>query len=212
MHKLTPRVPGRLALSTLTAAAAAAVVAVAVQVTASAAGQPQPVTAAQATAAPALTADIAAARLATAKYATSLARAKADGYQIITQMIPNMGYHFLNPHISGFDLRKPAILVYEHRGNAWQLGALEWVFTSLPSQSPLPGARYGVFGAACHYVDGTFVFKNAQAQCPARSPQTGARFNFWHPRLITLHFWIWYPNGAGVFMGLNPQVAPFNHG
>ena len=31
----------------------------------------------------------------------------APGYQIITQMIPDMGYRFLNPAIQGFDVRKP---------------------------------------------------------------------------------------------------------
>ncbi len=159
-----------------------------------------------------LTADVVAARLATAKYATNLARARADGYGIITRMIPDMGYHFLNPKVSGFSLRRPPILVYEHHGTTWQLGALEWVFTSKPARPPLPGARYGTFGAACHYMDGTFVFENAQAKCPATSPQTGAMFNFWHPSLITLHFWIWYPNPAGIYSGMNPAVTPFNNG
>ena len=72
-----------------------------------------------------LTTDIMAARLATAKYATSLTRARAAGYQIITRMIPDMGYHFLNPTVKGFDVRRPPILVYEHHGSTWQLGALE---------------------------------------------------------------------------------------
>lgn len=159
-----------------------------------------------------LTADVVASRLATAQYATDLARAKADGYGILTRMIPEMGYHFLNPKVSGFSLRKPPILVYEHHGSAWQLGALEWVFTSKPAHPPLPGAQYGTFGAACHYLDGTFVFEDAQSQCPATSPQTGAKFNFWHPKLITLHFWIWYPNPAGIYSGMNPMVKPFNNG
>ena len=159
-----------------------------------------------------LTADIAAARLATARYATSLATAKAAGYQIITRMIPAMGYNFLNPKVKGFDVRKPPILVYEHHGRAWQLGALEWVFTSKPAKPPLPGAQYGTFPAACHYVDGTFVPESAQSMCPSRSPQTGAAFNFWHPLLITLHFWIWYPNPSGLYMGMNPMVSPFNGG
>lgn len=157
-----------------------------------------------------LTADIASARLATAQYSTSLARAKAAGYQIITQMIPDMGYHFLNPHVQGFDVQKPPILVYERRGSTWQLGALEWVFTSKPAEPPLPGARYGSFPAACHYVDGTFVAESAQSMCPATSPQTGAAFNFWHPNLVTLHFWIWYPNPAGLYSSMNPLVSPFN--
>jgi hypothetical protein len=38
-----------------------------------------------------LTKDIAEARAATAKYATNLAKAQADGYKIITKMMPNMG-------------------------------------------------------------------------------------------------------------------------
>ena len=56
---------------------------------------------------------LAAARLATAKYATDLNRAKADGYQIITQMIPDMGYHYLNPKVSGFNV-------------TCDLGAVDW--------------------------------------------------------------------------------------
>ena len=61
---------------------------------------------------------LALARLATAKYASDLQRAQADGYGIITKMIPNMGYHYMNPTVKGFDVRKPPILVYEHRGSA----------------------------------------------------------------------------------------------
>jgi hypothetical protein len=52
----------------------------------------------------------------------------------------------------------------------------------------------------------------SQAKCPLKSPQTGAKFNFWHPRLITLHFWVWYPNPSGLYSGTNPIVSPYNHG
>jgi hypothetical protein len=40
---------------------------------------------------------------------------------------------------------------------------------------------------------------------------TGARFNFWHPDLVTLHVWLWYHNPAGLYNGTNPLVGPFNH-
>jgi hypothetical protein len=159
-----------------------------------------------------LASDVLAARLATAKYAKNLSRAKADGYRIITRMIPNMGYHYMNSEVKGFDVSRPPILVYQHQRRQWQLGALEWVFTTMPAKPPLPGARYGVFGAACHYSDGTLVYATAQSMCATRSPQTGAAFSFWHPRLITLHFWIWYPNSSGLYMGTNPLAAPFNRG
>jgi hypothetical protein len=157
-----------------------------------------------------LATQLAKARLATAKYATNLGAANADGYQIITRMIPDMGWHFLNPTIQGFDVRKPPILVYERHHHSWQLGALEWVFTHKPASPPLPGATYGSFAAACHYKDGTFVPAAAQDQCPTRSPQTGAGFTFWHPDLVTLHLWLWYPNPDGLYSGTNPLVHPFN--
>ena len=159
-----------------------------------------------------LAAQLARARLATARYATSLHAAKADGYQIITRMIPDMGWHFLNPTIQGFDVTKPPILVYERHGRSWQLGALEWVFTEKPASQPLPGATYGSFPAACHYTDGTFVAARVQELCPRRSPETGARFNFWHPDLVTLHVWLWYPNPGGLYNGTNPLIKPFNRG
>jgi hypothetical protein len=70
-----------------------------------------------------LATQLAKARLATAKYATNRRAAKADGYQIITPMIPNMG---------------------------------------------------------------------------------------WHPDLVTLHLWLWYPNPDGLYSGTNPYIQPFN--
>jgi hypothetical protein len=160
---------------------------------------------------PGLAAQLAHARLATAKYATNPAAAKHDGYQLITRMIPDMGWHYLNPTIHGFDVRKPHILVYERRGSRWQLGALEWVFTQTPATPPLPGATYGSFGAACHYQDGTFVFARTQELCAPRNPATGARFSFWHPELVTLHVWVWYHNPAGLYSGTNLLIRPFNH-
>ena len=159
-----------------------------------------------------LATQLARARLATAKYATNLGAAKADGYQIITRMIPDMGWHFLNPTIQGFDITRPPILVYERHGRSWQLAAFEWVFPTKPATPPLPGATYGSFGAACPYTDGTFVAARVQELCPTRSPETGARFNFWHPDLVTLHLWLWYPNPDGLYNGTNPYIKPFNRG
>ncbi len=197
-------------LAILAALAASAAVAVVATASVKTRSRTSSATATAASISPVI-ADVMIARLATAKYATNLNRAKADGYGILTKMIPTMGYHFINPKVKKFDLHSPPILVYEHHGNAWQLGALEWVFTSIPAKPPLPGARYGVFGAACHYMDGTVVFASAQSMCAPKST-SGAAFNFWHPRLFTLHMWIWYPNPSGLYSGTNPMVAPFNNG
>ncbi len=161
--------------------------------------------------APDVVAKVAQARVATAKYATDLERAKADGYAIITPMIPNMGYHFLNAKIEGFDVTKPPILVYVRNGDAWQLVAIEWVYPKKPVAAPLKGATYGSFGAACHYKDGSFIPAKAEATCVKSHPKTGAEFTFWHPPLVTLHMWIWYPNPNGVFGEFNPLLTPFNN-
>ena len=139
---------------------------------------------------------LAAASAATAKYVNDLPLAKKNGYRIITKLIPAMGYHFMNPAVKGFDITKPPILVYEHNGKKWQLGAIEWVFPKKPATPPLPGATYGAFGAAC----------------PATAPGTGAKFGFWHPNLVTMHVWLWYPNPNGLFASTNPHVAPFDQG
>jgi hypothetical protein len=160
----------------------------------------------------ALTQELAAARRATARYATNLGLAKKNGYMQITPVMTNMGVHFLNPKIAGFSVTKPQILVYEKHGNSFQLGALEWVFPAMPKDPPLPNATFGQFPAACHYADGNFIPKASQSDCPKTEPKTGAKFTFWHPLLITMHVWIWYPNPAGLFSSTNPLVAPFNKG
>jgi hypothetical protein len=159
-----------------------------------------------------LATSLARARLATAKYVTNLDVAKADGYSIITKMIPDMGWHFLNSKVSGFDVTKPAILVYEKRGTSWQLAALEWVFPEKPKAPPLPGARYGAFPAACHYADGTFVPADSQDACAKTAPGSAAAFTFWHPNLVTLHVWLWYPNPSGLYSSMNPFAHPCNAG
>ena len=157
----------------------------------------------------ALTQELASARLATAKYVTNLGLAKSNGYMQITPVMTDMGVHFLNPKISGFSVTKPQILVYEKHGNSWQLGALEWVFPSMPKTPPLPNATFGQFPAACHYADGNFIPDAKQSTCPKTEPKTGAKFTFWHPLLITMHVWIWYPNPAGLYASMNPLVPAF---
>jgi hypothetical protein len=157
-----------------------------------------------------LTRQLAQMRVATAPYATDLEKAKADGYRIITPNMEDMGFHYLNPGISEFDVTKPPILVYARRNGEHQLVALEWVFPKKPKRPPLKGARYGSFPAACHYDDGTFTPASSEDDCEPTS--NGSPFVFWHPKLVTLHVWIWYPNPAGLYNPTNPLVRPFNGG
>jgi hypothetical protein len=105
---------------------------------------------------------LARARVTTARYAFDLGNAKRHGYKQITPVMKNMGLHYLNPDIKGFNVTKPQILVYTRRDGKYQLGALEWVFPTKPKKAPLKGATYGSFPAACHYDDGTFVTASSQ--------------------------------------------------
>jgi hypothetical protein len=155
-----------------------------------------------------LTRQLAQMRVATAPYATDLEKAKADGYRIITPNMTDMGFHYLNPAIADFDVTKPPILVYARRNGEHQLVALEWVFPSKPKKPPLKGATFGSFPAACHYDDGTFTPASSEDDCEPAS--NGSPFVFWHPKLVTLHVWVWYPNPAGLYNPTNPLVRPFN--
>jgi len=158
----------------------------------------------------ALAGPVAEMRRATTRYLTDVAAAEADGYTVITPMMPDMGVHFLDPEVTGFDPAAPPILVYLPADDGWQLGAVEWVFPEEPDEPPLPGAEYGEFAAACHYEDGTFVPEPDEAACAPQGPDSGAAFGFWHPDLVTLHVWVWCPNPDGLFAGTNPLVAPYN--
>lgn len=150
---------------------------------------------------------LARAREGSADYVSDLAGAQSDGYQVITPMVPDMGVHYLNPAVTEFDPARPHALVYVPTRYGMRLGALEWVFPEEPADPPFPGAEYGEFPAACHYLDGTFVPAGAEADC-APVGNDGADFSFWHPLLTTLHVWLWIDNPDGLFAGTNPVVAP----
>jgi hypothetical protein len=153
--------------------------------------------------------EIADLRLTYAPVANSVDAAKQAGYKLqITPMMKNMGIHFMDPTVTGFELKRPPILVYERKGDATQLAAVEWVFPSKPKIAPLPGVQYGSFPAACHYADGNFLESKDEKACAKTN--NGAAFTFWHPDLVTLHLWIYYPNPDGLFNSTNPLVAPFN--
>ena len=160
----------------------------------------------------ALATQLADARVATAKYANNLALAKKQGYGVITQMIPDMGWHFMNPKITAFDVTKPPILVYGKRGSAWQLVAFEWVFPKKPAKPPLPGATYGSFGAACHYKDGTFVFQADQNACAPKSPQQRGGLRVLAPRPRDDARLGVVPEPRGGVLRHEPADAPFQQG
>lgn len=161
---------------------------------------------------PEIAADLAQIRAGTAQYVNDLDSAAEDGFFIITQMIPDMGYHFLNPNVEGFDIGQPPILVYGRDGDEWELGAVEWVFPEEPAEPPMEGGTYGAFPAACHYDDGLFVPTATEEECAEARPETEAAFTFWHPDLVTFHVWAWMHNPDGIYNGTNPLMSARNEG
>ncbi|MGH8774485.1 MAG: hypothetical protein ACRDWI_04690 [Jiangellaceae bacterium] len=159
---------------------------------------------------PEIAAEIAAIRAGTATYANDLDAALQDGFFPITQHIDDMGHHFLNPAVEGFDINEPPILVYGRDGDDWELVAVEWVFPEEPAEPPMEGATYGDFPAACHYDDGLFEGEPVEENCPETHPESDAAFTFWHPDLVTFHAWAWMHNPDGLYHGTNPLMSPYN--
>ena len=124
------------------------------------------------------------AKAATAKY-QNIENAFADNYgkdPVVT--LPNMGYHFLKTELVSpvFDLRKPAILVYNKKDKGkFELVAVEY---AVPMSSlPLHVAPEGFTGNDDVWNENTL--------------NTG----WW-----TLHAWVWKNNPDGVFEPMNPLV------
>jgi hypothetical protein len=124
------------------------------------------------------------AKAATAKY-QNIENAFADNYgkdPVVT--LPNMGYHFLKVGLVSpvFDLRKPAILVYNKRDNGkFELVAVEY---AVPMSSLPP-----------HVAPEGFTGNN----------------DLWNENTLntgwwTLHAWVWKNNPDGVFEPMNPLV------
>jgi hypothetical protein len=144
--------------------------------------------------------ELAITRAATRRYLVNPSLAKADGYGVMLGETPTGGLGVA----SGFDVRRPPVLIYAHRGRGWQLTGVEWAFDSRPAQPPLPGARYATVRSGCRYADGAFVPEPTQAACPKASPRTGAAVASWRQKLVTLHVWLWYPNPRGIFASTDP--------
>src|SRR5580765_7513505 len=123
-------------------------------------------------------------KAATAKY-QNINNAFADNYGKDTIVVmPNMGYHFLKVQLVSpvFDMKKPAILVYNKKDNGkFELVAVEYAvpMSSLPPHV----APEGFTGNDDEWDENTL--------------NTG----WW-----TLHAWVWSNNPDGVFKPMNPSV------
>jgi hypothetical protein len=158
---------------------------------------------------PTLAEAIATIREATARF-QEIEQAKREGYRQYTPMLRDHGYHFFNPSIVEFDLRRPSVLLYVRQGERWQLTGVEYVASgSQPPPSLIPGAPWHEHEASCHYADGSELPASVGTECLKRHPVSGAAFTAWHPSLHQLHVWAWYPNPSGLFAATNALLAPY---
>lgn len=125
-------------------------------------------------------------RIATARY-KDINNAILDGYEDISVIVPNMGYHYMNSGIldSLFEADKPEMLVYNKlEDESLELVAVEYA-VPLDYSPNMPPT--GFSGTA------DFWFRDTV-------------FNLW-----TLHAWIWKFNPSGVFNPTNPNVEVHDH-
>jgi len=139
-------------------------------------------------------------------------KAEADGFKMVSGMVPHMGYHYVNFGTKEFDPKKPNTLLYVKQGNGkMRLVGVEWSFPfPLPKDKiPFKGADVSVHEASCHYKDGSEYSEPKKDVCKKTS-DTGSEFASWHPDLHTLHAYVWYPNSEGVFSTSNALLQPFS--
>jgi hypothetical protein len=157
---------------------------------------------------PELAAAIARARIALAPFATNLEGARAAGYKMtITPMMPDMGYHYMNPDVKGFALRSSCTCAGERRRSSWPPSGC--------SPAGRPSRRCRAPGTALSVPPATTSTgpsrpRRTRRRARRRARTAERRSASGNPDLVTLHLWLWYPNPAGVFNSTNPLVSPFD--
>lgn len=139
---------------------------------------------------------LAAAKKATARFRSVHTAVKAgytqlrDARKVACIDLPGsggMGVHYVNGDLvkdAILDPRRPEALVYEPRGNALHLGALEYIVFVKTWKKITPPA---LFGRTFDYV--------------------GAGNRYGLPPFWALHAWVWKPNPVGTVMAWNPRVS-----
>ena len=148
-------------------------------------------------------------RAATARY-LDIAQAIADGYRQVTEMIPYEGYHFYSATAPSFTLSQPSVLLYVRSEHGWELVAVEYgIFGERPSHPPFAGAWWSPAAWGCVYENSERLDLPAEGVCPRIHPETRTEIIAWGPGYWRVRFW-WYPNPYGLFISVNPYLAPFN--
>jgi hypothetical protein len=145
-------------------------------------------------------------RTSTAPY-EDLNVALAAGYVEVTQDIPLIGAHFMNPAYVAdgvFDPARPEMLIYTYKDGAWQLyGASFITRISVSGDEPLPEGFAGPFDV-WHYHD-NWCFKLDGAEVTTKESCTKARGLFVARMGYMVHVWL-RENPNGVFAHSHPDL------
>ncbi len=147
-------------------------------------------------------------RKATQKYKDAQ-KALDDGYVIISEYVPNMGFHFTNPALiaededAEHDLTKPAILVYYTTGN-YRPEPFEELDEERLNDLRLGAAEFAhsgdEVGAAANY------FSDEEAPRNVRFPEEDGWEQIPGTPLTALHVWVHRGNPDGVFSPTNRTI------
>jgi hypothetical protein len=150
---------------------------------------------------------LASVRESTAAY-QDLAAARRDGYVQVTQDIPLIGAHFINPEYVAdgvFDPARPEMLIYTHRDGDWLLyGASFITRLFVEGDEPIPEGFAGPLDVWhyhsnwCFTIDGAWVTEDAD--------ECGALRGLFVPKMgYMMHVWF-RDNPTGVFAHSHPEL------
>jgi hypothetical protein len=154
-----------------------------------------------------MSAQIAAARAATARY-RNIEVAKAAGYYQITQFIAGLGLHMDNLKISNdtFDPARPQILLYEPAADGHLV--LVGVAYTYAHVNDVPPAGFAGGEDVWHFhTNLCFLPGGSVTVAPGASPCKAQGGFFQKETPWLLHAWIWKTNPDGIFAEYNPRVA-----
>jgi hypothetical protein len=138
--------------------------------------------------------------------------AYAAGYIQVTQVVPGLGAHFVQPALLAagrFDVEHPAILLYDRAADGgFELVGVSWSMPKRPGNDTPPPAPFGDLATWHYHTDlcfsqragSPFVSANTAAACRA---QGGAwvRETGW-----MMHAWLFRPSPEGVFSHQNSSI------
>ncbi|HZU77985.1 MAG TPA: hypothetical protein VFA70_14555 [Dehalococcoidia bacterium] len=155
--------------------------------------------------------------LQTAKDATEKYRdvnaARADGYLQMTQVVPGLGAHFVNPRLVGagtVDIAHPPILLYDYAPDGgFELVGVSWTLPKKPGDDTPPDSPFGPLAVWHYHTDLCFDARSGSPVVSAKGASacraSGGLFLPQTPWMV--HAWIFRDSPEGVFSHENSTIT-----